>query len=70
MMKENCNFDYFFNNSNVNPAVLDGGNEIMLANCSNVKCIECNKYNDIPLKFMVSHIFGLIEMYCVIIKLK
>ena len=31
-MKVNCNFDHFFNNSDINPAVLDGGNKIILIN--------------------------------------
>ena len=50
MIKENCNFDYFFNNSNIRPAVVDGENEIILTNCPNEKHICFNNDNDIPVK--------------------
>ena len=29
IIKENCNFAYYFNKTNNKPAVLDGGNEII-----------------------------------------
>ena len=32
IIKENCEFQYFYNKTDVKPAVLDGGNEIILAN--------------------------------------
>ena len=32
VIKENCNFNYYFNNSHSKPAGLDGENEIILAN--------------------------------------
>ena len=31
-IKENCEFQYYFNNTDVKAAVLDGGHEIVLAN--------------------------------------
>ena len=31
-IKENCEFQYYFNVTDVKPAVLDGGHEIVLAN--------------------------------------
>ena len=39
-----------FNKTNIKPAVLDGGNEIILAHWPNNKHIECNVNNDIPVK--------------------
>ena len=48
--KENCNFVYYFNKTDIKPAVLDGSNEIILANWLNNKHIECNINNDIPVK--------------------
>ena len=48
IIKENCNFAYYFNKTNINPAVLDGGNEIILAKWPNNKHIICNVNNDIP----------------------
>ena len=32
IIKENCNFAYNFNKTDIKPTVLDGGNEIILAN--------------------------------------
>ena len=31
-IKENCNFKFYYNKIDISPAVLDGGNEIILAN--------------------------------------
>ena len=48
--KNNCNFDFDFNNTDITPTVLDGGDEIVLANWPNNKHIICNINNDIPVK--------------------
>ena len=48
--KENCDFQYYFNNTEVKPAVLDGGHEIILANWPNNKHVICSDNNDIPVK--------------------
>ena len=48
IINEDCNFVYYFNKTDIKPAVLDGGNEIILANWPNNKHIECNINNDIP----------------------
>ena len=50
IIKENCNFAYYFNKTYIKPAVCDSGNEIILANWPNNKHIECNINNDIPVK--------------------
>ena len=52
IIKENCNFAYYFNNTNIQPAVLDHGNEIILANLSNDKHIECKINNDITVRIL------------------
>ena len=39
IIKESCNFQYFFNNTDVKPSVLDGGHEIILANWPNTKYV-------------------------------
>ena len=31
LLKENCEFQYYYNKTDVKPSVLDGGNEIILA---------------------------------------
>ena len=40
IIKENCKFTFYYNKTNITPTVLDGGNEIILANWPNDK-----KYN-------------------------
>ena len=36
-IKENCDFSYYFNKTNVTPSVLDGGHQIILVNWPNYK---------------------------------
>ena len=47
-IKENCNFKFYFNKTDITPTVLDGGDEIVLANWPSDKHIICNVNNDIP----------------------
>ena len=53
-------FDFYFNKINVTPAVLDGGDEIVLVNWPNDKHIICNVNNDIPVK-IPSHPYVLVN---------
>ena len=32
-IKENCKFIFYYNKTDINPTVFDGGNEIIMANC-------------------------------------
>ena len=48
IIKENCNFKFYYNKIDSTPTVLDGGNEIILANLHNDKHIICTINNDIP----------------------
>ena len=50
IVKNNCNFGFYFNKTDVTPTVLDGGDEIILANWPNDKHLICNVNNDIPVK--------------------
>ena len=50
IIRNNCNFDFYYNKTDVTPAVQDGGDEIILANWPNDKHIICNINNDIPVK--------------------
>ena len=50
IIRNNCNFDFYYNKTDATPAVLDGGDEIILANWPNDKHIICNINNDIPVK--------------------
>ena len=60
IIKNNCNFDFYFNKTDITPTVLDGGNKIVLANWPNDKHIICNINNDIPVK-IPSHPYILIN---------
>ena len=59
-VKDNCNFKFYHNETNISLAVLDGENEIILANWPNDKHILCNINNDIPVR-IPSHPYVLIN---------
>ena len=59
-VKENCKFKFYYNKTDITPTVLDGGNEIILANWPNDKHIICNIKNDIPVK-IPSHPYVLVN---------
>ena len=48
IIKENCNFDFYFNKTDINLSVLDGGHEIILANWPSYKKMACSINNDVP----------------------
>ena len=52
--------DFYYNKSDIIPTILDGGNEIILANWLNDKHIICNINNDIPVK-IPSHPYVLVD---------
>ena len=56
IIKENCNFTYFFNKTDITPTALDGGNEIILVNCRDDKHVICNVNDVIPVKIPQSSI--------------
>ena len=58
--KENCKFNFYYNKTDITPTVVDGGNEIILANWPNDKHIICNINNDIPIK-IPSHPYVLVN---------
>ena len=47
-IRNNCNFDFYYNKTDITPTVLDGGDEIILANWPNDEHIICYINNDIP----------------------
>ena len=55
-IKRNCYFMFYYNKTDITPIVLDGGNEIILANCPNDKHIICTINNDIPMILLLSMI--------------
>ena len=60
IIKNNCDFDFYFNKTDVTPTVLDGGDEIILSNWPHDKYIICNVNNDIPIK-IPSHPYVLVN---------
>ena len=51
--KENCNFKFYYNKTDIIPTILDGRDEIILANWPNDNHIICNINNDIPVKILI-----------------
>ena len=47
VIKENCDFLYYYNKTNIKPTVLDGGFQIILANWPNYRKIMCLQNNNI-----------------------
>ena len=60
IIKENCNFRFYYNKTNITSTVLDGGNEIILVNWPNDKHIICTINNDIPVR-IPSHQYVLVN---------
>ena len=52
IINKNCDFRFFYNKTDIIPTVLDGGNEIILANWPNNKHIICTTNNNIPVKIL------------------
>ena len=60
IIKEYCKLKLYYNKINITPTVLDGRNEIILANWPNDKHIICNINNDIQIK-IPSHPYVLVN---------
>ena len=59
-IKQNCNFDYYFNKTYITPLVLDGGQQIILANWPSYKRLICTYNNNIPVN-IPSHPYDLLD---------
>ena len=59
-IRRNCDFMFYYNKTDIASAVLDGGNEIILANWPNDKHIICTINNDIPIE-IPSHPYVLVN---------
>ena len=57
---ENRKFKFYYNKTDITPTVLDGGNEIILANWPSNKHIICNINNAIPVR-IPSHSYVLVN---------
>ena len=59
-IKENGEFKFYYNKTDITPTVLDGGNEIILANWPKDKHIICNINNDMSVR-IPSHPYVLVN---------
>ena len=59
-IKQNCEFEFYFNKTNTTPSVLDGGHQIILANWPSYKRILCNHNKNIPVN-IPSHPYVLLD---------
>ena len=48
-IKGNCKFLYYYNKTDIKPSILDGGFQIILANCPSYRKIMCSHNNNIPI---------------------
>ena len=60
IIRNNFDFDFHFNYTEITSTVLDGGDEIILTNWPNDKHLICNINNDIPVK-IPSHPYVLVN---------
>ena len=60
IIKQNCDFLFYYNKTDSTSAVLDGGNKIILANWPADKHIICSINNDIPIE-IPSHPYVLVN---------
>ena len=50
IIKETCEFQYYYNKTDIIPSVLDGGSEIIFANWPKTKFVVCNDNHEYPIK--------------------
>ena len=50
IIKENCEFQYYYNKTDVKLSVLDGGNEIILTKWPKTKYVVCKDNHEYPIK--------------------
>ena len=60
LIKQKCDFKFYYNKTDVKPTVLDRGNEIILANWPNDKHIICTINNVLPIN-IPSHPYVLVN---------
>ena len=68
IIKEYCEFLYYYNKTDIKLIVLDGGFQIILANWPSYRKIMCLHNNNIPIN-IPGHPYILIEVFCVTVML-
>ena len=56
-IKENCEFKFYYNKTDITPTVLDRGNEIILANCPMISILYATLTMTYQSKYPVIHTF-------------
>ena len=49
VIKANCEFQYYYNKTDIKPTILDGGFQIILANWPNYRKMMCSQNNNTPI---------------------
>ena len=57
IIRNNCNFDFYYNKTDVTPTVLDGGDEIILANWTNINTLYVTLTMTFQSKFQATPMF-------------
>ena len=57
IIRNNCNFEFYYNKTDITPAVLDGGDEIILANWPMINTLSVTSTMTFQLKFQVIPMF-------------
>ena len=60
VIKANCEFQYYYNKTDIKPTILDGGFQFILANWPNYRKIMCLHNNNIPIN-IPSHSYVLMN---------
>ena len=63
VIKANCEFQYYYNKTDIKPTVLDGRFQIILANWPNYRKIMCSHNNNIPIN-IPGHPYVLMNQSC------
>ena len=61
IIKENCEFQYYYNKTDVKPSVLDNRNEIILANWPKTKYVVCKDNHLVEAWYSLEQYIGLKE---------
>ena len=68
IIKSNCNFDSYFNKTDITPTVLDGGDEMSWQIGQMISIYSATSIWTSQSKFQVSHMFWVTEVFCVIVE--
>ena len=60
VIRANCEFQYYYNKTDIKPTVLDGGFQIILANWPSYRKIMCSHNNNIPVN-IPGHLYVLMN---------